>query len=138
MCNLCAMLAALFFVLSSLGQIVAQSPASITLVNAGHQLDRRTGDVLSPAAVLIEGGKIKDGSPTQVQAHAPAGAASLPGLMDSHTHLLLVVILPPRPRKCWAGRTVWARLRPGNLPISSRLLEIRSRVDPSWSGFAWQ
>jgi imidazolonepropionase-like amidohydrolase len=59
--------------------------------------------VLSPAAVLIEGGKIKEvGSPSQVQAHAPEGAKTidlgsatlLPGLIDSHTHLLLDVIVP--------------------------------------------
>jgi hypothetical protein len=43
---------------------------------------------------------------------------------------------PPTPRKCWAGRTVWARLSPGNLLISSRLREIRSRTYPSWSAFA--
>jgi imidazolonepropionase-like amidohydrolase len=54
--------------------------------------------------VLIENGKIKEvGSPSQVQAHAPAGvktidlgsATLLPGLIDSHTHLLLDVIVPP-------------------------------------------
>src|ERR1700730_18609080 len=74
--KLCPMLAALFFVWFSIGQIVAQSPAPVTLVKAGHLLDPRTGDVLSPAAVLIEGGKIKEvGSPSQVQAHAPAALA---------------------------------------------------------------
>jgi len=74
--KLCTMLAALFFVWFSIGQIVAQSPAPVTLVKAGHLLDPRTGDVLSPAAVLIEGGKIKEvGSPSQVQAHAPAALA---------------------------------------------------------------
>jgi imidazolonepropionase-like amidohydrolase len=62
-------------------------------------LDPRAGQVLSPAAVLIENGKIKEvGPPTQVQAHAPGvktidlGTATLlPGLIDSHTHLLLIV-----------------------------------------------
>ena len=81
----------------------AQAPAVTTLVNAGRLLDPRNGNVLSPAAVLIENGKIKEvGSPLQVQAHAPAGtktidlggATLLPGLIDSHTHLLLDVTLP--------------------------------------------
>jgi imidazolonepropionase-like amidohydrolase len=54
--------------------------------------------------VLIENGRIKEvGSTSQVQAHAPAGvktidlgsATLLPGLIDSHTHLLLDVIVPP-------------------------------------------
>lgn len=68
--KLCTMLAALFFVLFSIGQIVGQSPAPVTLVKAGHLLDPRARNVLSPAAVLIENGKIKEvGSPTQVQAH---------------------------------------------------------------------
>jgi imidazolonepropionase-like amidohydrolase len=66
-------------------------------------LDPRTGNALSPAAVLIENGKIKEvGSPKQVQAHAPGvktidlgSATLLPGLIDSHTHLLIDIIVPP-------------------------------------------
>src|SRR5271169_1754737 len=91
------------FALFSFGQIFAQSAAVVTLVKAGRLLDPRTGNVLSPAAVLIENGKIKEvGSPAQVQAHSPAGfrtldlggATLLPGLIDSHTHLLLDVTVP--------------------------------------------
>ena len=101
--KLCMILAALFFVLFSIGQIVAQSPAPVTLVTAGHLLDPRTGNVLSPAAVLIENGKIKEvGSPAQVQAHALGAkiidlgtGTLLPGLIDSHTHLLIDIIVPP-------------------------------------------
>jgi imidazolonepropionase-like amidohydrolase len=101
--KLFTMLAALCFVLFSIGRIVAQSPPSVTLVKAGHLLDPRTGNVLSPAAVLIENGKIKEvGSPTQMQAHAlgvktiDLGSATLlPGLIDSHTHLLIDIIVPP-------------------------------------------
>jgi imidazolonepropionase-like amidohydrolase len=97
-------LAASFFAVFSSGQLAAQSPAPVTLVKAGRLLDPRTGNVLSPAAVLIENGKIKEvGSPSRVQADAPAGvktidlgsATLLPGLIDSHTHLLLDVIVPP-------------------------------------------
>src|SRR5437899_10815817 len=90
-------LVASLFTLFSSGQVAAQAPAPVTLVKAGRLLDPRTGNVLSPAAVLVEGGRIKEaGSPSQVQAHAPTGvqaidlgsATLLPGLIDSHTHLL--------------------------------------------------
>jgi imidazolonepropionase-like amidohydrolase len=86
------------------GQVMAQSAAPATLVKAGRLLDPRTGNVLSPAAVLIESGKIKEvGPPSQVQSHAPDGsktvdlgsATLLPGLIDAHTHLLLDVVVPP-------------------------------------------
>jgi imidazolonepropionase-like amidohydrolase len=85
-------------------ELAAQSPSPTTLVKTGRLLDPRSGNVLSPAAVLIENGKIKDvGSPSNVQAHAPAGAKAidlgsatlLPGLIDSHTHLLFDDIVPP-------------------------------------------
>jgi imidazolonepropionase-like amidohydrolase len=98
------LLAASFFALSSSVEVAAQAPAPITLVKAGRLLDPRTGNVLSPAAVLIEDGKIKKvGSPTQVQRDAPTGVKSidlgnatlLPGLIDGHTHLLLDVVVPP-------------------------------------------
>ena len=97
-------LLAISFVLLSVGQLAAQTPASVTLVKAARLLDPRTGNVLSPAAVLIESGKIKEvGAASRVQADAPAGiktidlgsATLLPGLIDSHTHLLLDVIVPP-------------------------------------------
>jgi hypothetical protein len=55
-------------------QTPAQSAVPVTLIKAGRLLDPRTGNVLSPAAVLIEDGKIKEvGSPSQLQAHSPAG-----------------------------------------------------------------
>src|ERR1700719_1167558 len=83
---------------------MAQSAAPVTLVKAGRLLDPRTGNVLSPAAVLVENGKIKQvGPPSQVQAAAPAGvktidlggATLLPGLIDVHTHLFMdIVVLP--------------------------------------------
>ncbi|HEV3079416.1 MAG TPA: amidohydrolase family protein [Gemmataceae bacterium] len=94
----------LFLALFSIAQAAAQSSTAVTLLKAGRLLDPRTGNVLSPAAVLIEDGKIKEvGPPSRVQANAPAGvktidlgdATLLPGLIDSHTHLLLDVIVPP-------------------------------------------
>jgi imidazolonepropionase-like amidohydrolase len=95
---------ALLVVLVWTVQLGAQSAAQATLVRTRRLLDPRTGNVLSPAAVLTEGGKMKEvGTPAQVQAHAPAGvktidlgsATLLPGLIDSHTHLLLDVVVPP-------------------------------------------
>jgi imidazolonepropionase-like amidohydrolase len=95
---------ALFFALLLGGRLVAQSLPVATLVKAARLLDPKTGSVLSPAAVLIENGKIKEvGSPAQLQAHVPAGAKTidlgsatlLPGLIDAHTHLLLDVVVPP-------------------------------------------
>jgi imidazolonepropionase-like amidohydrolase len=74
------------------------------LVKAERLLDPRTGNVLSPAAVLIEGDTIKEvGPPGVLESHAPASvktidlgrATLLPGLIDSHTHLLLDVVVPP-------------------------------------------
>src|ERR1043166_2469840 len=80
----------------------AQSAVPVTLIKAGRLLDPRTGNALSPAAVLIEGDKIKQvGSSSQIS--VPAGAkiidlgtaTLLPGLIDSHTHLFLDIIVPP-------------------------------------------
>jgi len=82
----------------------AAEPPAATLVKAGHLLDPRTGSVLSPAAVLIENGRIREvGAPSRVEADAPAGvsvidlgdATVLPGLIDSHTHLFLDIVVPP-------------------------------------------
>jgi hypothetical protein len=63
------LLAATFFALFSSVEVAAQAPAPVTLVKAGRLLDPRTGNVLSPAAVLIEDGKVKKvGSLAQVHA----------------------------------------------------------------------
>jgi imidazolonepropionase-like amidohydrolase len=79
-----------------------QSAAPVTLVKAARLLDPRTGNVLAPAAVLIEGDKIKQvGSSSQITVPAAAkiidlGAATLlPGLIDGHTHLFLDILVPP-------------------------------------------
>ena len=82
----------------------AATPPPPVLVEAARLLDPRTGAVLAPAAVLIANGKIAEvGSPRQLKAHAPADTGTidlgdvtlLPGLIDSHTHLLLDVVVPP-------------------------------------------
>jgi hypothetical protein len=67
-------LVASFFALVSSAQLAAQSPVLVTLVKADRLLDPRTGNVLSPTAVLVENSKIKEGgAPSRLQADAPAG-----------------------------------------------------------------
>ena len=82
----------------------AQSSPRVTLVKAGRLLDPRTGTVRAPAAVLIENGTITEvGGPSALQRDAPSDAdvldlgtaMLLPGLIDTHTHLLLDVVVPP-------------------------------------------
>ena len=87
--------------LASTTQLGAQAAPAVTLVKASRLLDPRSGQVLAPAAVLIEGERIKQvGSSSQIG--VPAGAkiidlgtaTMLPGLIDGHTHLLLDVVPP--------------------------------------------
>ena len=96
------LLVLLIVALASTAQLSAQPAAPVTLVKAGRLLDPRTGNVLTPAAVLIEGEKIKQvGRFSQIA--TPAGAkiidlgtaTLLPGLIDGHTHLFLDVIVLP-------------------------------------------
>lgn len=93
----------LLLALLAAAQGTAQPPPPATLIEAARLIEPRTGSVLSPAAVLVEDGKIKRvGAPARVQEGAPAtvkvvdlaSATLLPGLIDGHTHLLLDVIVP--------------------------------------------
>ena len=83
-------------------QLRAQSAAPVSLVKAARLLDPRGGNVLAPAAVLVEGNKIKQvGSPSRITVPSAAkvidlgSATLLPGLIDGHTHLFLDIIVPP-------------------------------------------
>ncbi len=83
-------------------QLRGQAAAPVTLVKAARLLDPRTGNVLAPAAVLIEGDKIKQVGSSSLIGVPPGakiidlGAATLlPGLIDGHTHLFLDIIVPP-------------------------------------------
>ncbi|WP_439366123.1 amidohydrolase family protein [Bradyrhizobium sp. DASA03005] len=93
---------ALCAVLLSGSPAVANDGRGVTLLKAARLLDPRSGEVLSPAAVLIENGKVAEvGPPAQVRAPSQArvldlgGVTLLPGLIDSHTHLFLDVVIPP-------------------------------------------
>jgi imidazolonepropionase-like amidohydrolase len=92
---------ALVFVVLVSVQLSAQSAPSATLVKADRLLDPRTGSVLTPAFVLIEGDKVKQVGSSQIGVPSGAkiidlpGATLLPGLIDAHTHLFLDIIVPP-------------------------------------------
>ncbi|PYX32399.1 MAG: amidohydrolase family protein [Acidobacteria bacterium] len=97
-----ATLLALVFVTLVSVQSSAQSAVPIVLVKADRLLDPRTGNVLTPAFVLIEGDKVKQvGSSSQIGIPVGAktidlgGATLLPGLIDAHMHLFLDIIVPP-------------------------------------------
>ena len=86
----------------SSAQVAVHATPQVTLVKAGRLIDPRSGNILSPAAVLIEGNKIKQtGLPLQVAVPKDAkvinlgNATLLPGLIDGHSHLLLDVVVPP-------------------------------------------
>ena len=92
------------FVVGVSGCLASNLFATVTVIKAGRLLDPRSGNVLAPAAVLIEDGKIKEvGAPAQVQPHVPNDAKTidlgiatlLPGLIDGHTHLLIDIVVPP-------------------------------------------
>lgn len=99
----CLTIAQLVFSVVAPNPLAAEAAGPMTVVSAAHLLDPRSGAMLSPAAVLIAGEKVKEvGAPARVQAEAPkgtpvidlGGATLLPGLIDSHTHLLLDVVVP--------------------------------------------
>ena len=92
----------LIVALSSTAQLSAEPTTPVTLVRAARLLDPRTGTVLTPATVLIEGEKIKlvgrysqIATPTGAKIIDLGTATLLPGLIDGHTHLFLDVIVLP-------------------------------------------
>jgi imidazolonepropionase-like amidohydrolase len=71
-----------------------QAPTKTLAVRAGRMLDVKSGMVVTDAVILIENGRIAAaGSKLAIPAGAEVidlgGAMVLPGLIDSHTHLLM-------------------------------------------------
>ncbi|MEJ7638545.1 MAG: amidohydrolase family protein [Singulisphaera sp.] len=80
----------------ALGQ-PAPAPTATTLVKVGRLLDVRSGRYSENQGILVEGERIKEVGPlTEVEAHVGkdalvvdlSKATVLPGLIDTHTHLL--------------------------------------------------
>ena len=89
------LLAALFNASTASAQTSANAPSPKPLaVRAARMLDVKSGQVIADAVILIENGRITDVGP---KLSIPAGAEVinlgnafvLPGLIDSHTHLLM-------------------------------------------------
>ncbi|MBA2734979.1 MAG: hypothetical protein H0U54_19115, partial [Acidobacteria bacterium] len=71
----------------------AQAPKTLA-VRAARMLDVKSGNVIADAVILIENGRITaTGSKLSIPAGAEVidlgSAMVLPGLIDSHTHLLM-------------------------------------------------
>ena len=72
---------------------VATASAQPLVIRADRMLDVESGEIVRPAVVVVEDGRIQSVNPAQ----EPAGAETidlgdvtlLPGLMDMHTHLML-------------------------------------------------
>ena len=84
-------------VIPAAAQNTATSPVpQLTVVKAGRLFDARTGRLLQNQAILIEGDRIKEvGDADRVAAHATSArtidlssSTVLPGLIDSHNHVL--------------------------------------------------
>jgi imidazolonepropionase-like amidohydrolase len=145
-----SLMTTLLLALLAAAEAAAQAPpAAATLVRAARLIEPRSGTVLSPAAVLIEDGRIKRvGTPAQVQTDVPAaarivdlgGATLLPGLIDAHTHLLLDVIVPQEEqlkRMTYNGEFVPAQLLgvAGMTPSARVLLGAKLAREDLESGF---
>jgi imidazolonepropionase-like amidohydrolase len=103
------LLSALFGATALLPALLSAQPASpptvrSTLIQAERLLDPRSGRLLRDQAVLVEGDEIKEVGPAAaLRARLPREAnvidlgawTLLPGLIDSHTHMLLSVVVPP-------------------------------------------
>ena len=77
-----------------LGQAAKPSPASRTLVRAGHLLDVKTGRLLDAQTIVVSGDTISSVAATSAVAAQPGDTVVdlgdmtvMPGLIDVHTHI---------------------------------------------------
>ena len=67
-------------------------PSETTVITAARLLDVENGEIIAPASVVIEGGRIKAVNPAELPADAKVidlgDRTLLPGLIDLHTHLV--------------------------------------------------
>ena len=73
--------------------LINLSFADVTVVRADRMIDVSTGELISPAAIVVEGNTIKAVNPEAMPADAEiidlGDRTLLPGLFDMHTHLTL-------------------------------------------------
>src|SRR5271170_8129469 len=74
--------------------LAQQSDAHSIVLHAAHMLEISTGRIVSPAEILVEGGRIAAvGSsvshPPEAQVIDLGDSTLLPGLIDAHVHLFL-------------------------------------------------
>ncbi len=91
--SLCASLVCLSLFVVALAQTPVEAPPKRVAVRAARMLDVRSGNVVTNAVVLVENGRIQSaGSALTIPAGTEVidlgGGMLLPGLTDSHTHLL--------------------------------------------------
>ena len=71
--------------------LTTNTSGQMTLIKAGRYLDVVTGEMVSPARILIEDGVISEINPAQVSGEVNeidlGDMTLLPGLIDMHTHL---------------------------------------------------
>lgn len=84
----------IFSVLTLLGLCVAnQAFAEVIVIRADRMIDVATGELISPAAIVVEGNKIVAVNPEALPADAETidlgDRTLLPGLLDMHTHVTL-------------------------------------------------
>ena len=84
----------IFFFLAFLCFLFSFSPGQITAIKCGVLIDGKSDKPLENAVILVEGNRIKEvGRGITIPAGAAivdlSGATVLPGLIDSHTHVLL-------------------------------------------------